>query len=195
MRYFTYSEQDRDTYPVCILVSQIQADEIRRTYLTPFGLDPDDVILVTLDYNPNKKKTPIKEMRQYIDEQLTQVFNNVEVQYVLCTDADYFKALTGLPKAEAYLGYVVDTDYNVKAQYLPSWKTVFYDPVKVRAKIQQTMEALINHALRDDRSGGRRIILVDNPEDIRRIDCPGISGFCTVDAAGQVHYFKKTGGT
>ena len=36
---------------------------------------------------------------------------------------------------------------------------------------------------------------VDNPEDIRRIDCPGISGFCTVDAAGQVHYFKKTGGT
>ena len=40
-------------------------------------------------------------------------------------------------------------------------------------------EALINHALRDDRSGGRRIILVDNPEDIRRIDCPGISGFCT----------------
>lgn len=56
-------------------------------------------------------------------------------------------------------------------------------------------EALINHALRDDRSGGRRIILVDNPEDIRRIDCPGISGFCTVDAAGQVHYFKKTGGT
>lgn len=53
-------------------------------------------------------------------------------------------------------------------------------------------EALINHALRDDRSGGRRIILVDNPEDIRRIDCPGISGFCTVDAAGQVHYFKKT---
>ncbi len=47
----------------------------------------------------------------------------------------------------------------------------------------------------DDRSGGRRIILVDNPEDIRRIDCPGISGFCTVDAAGQVHYFKKTGGT
>lgn len=56
-------------------------------------------------------------------------------------------------------------------------------------------EALINHALRDDSSGGRRIILVDNPEDIRRIDCPGISGFCTVDAAGQVHYFKKTGGT
>ena len=56
-------------------------------------------------------------------------------------------------------------------------------------------EALINHALRDDRSGGRRIILGDNPEVIRRIDCPGISGFCTVDAAGQVHYFKKTGGT
>ena len=53
-------------------------------------------------------------------------------------------------------------------------------------------EALINHALRDDRSGGRRIILVDNPEDIRRIDCPGISGFCTVDAAGQVHYFMTS---
>lgn len=56
-------------------------------------------------------------------------------------------------------------------------------------------EALINHALRENRSDGRRIILVDEPTYICHIECPGISGFCTVDADGRVHYFKKTGGT
>lgn len=56
-------------------------------------------------------------------------------------------------------------------------------------------EALVNNALRNNRGGSRRIVLVDEPEHIYKIDCPGISGFCTTDADGRVHYFKKTGGT
>ena len=32
-------------------------------------------------------------------------------------------------------------------------------------------------------------------QQIAKIDCPGISGFCTVEENGQTHYFKKAGGT
>lgn len=54
-------------------------------------------------------------------------------------------------------------------------------------------EALIAHALRQSRdSGSRRIVLVDSPEQISLLEFPGITGFCTVDAAGNVSYYKKS---
>ena len=54
-------------------------------------------------------------------------------------------------------------------------------------------EALVAHALRQSRnSGSRRIVLVDNPEQIPLLEFPGITGFCTADAAGNVSYYKKS---
>ena len=99
------------------------------------------------------------------------------------------------PGKEEILDFIGQVEYHAPGDF--PVKLIFFANGELYEIVYAAsgQEALINHALRDDRSGGRRIILVDNPEDIRRIDCPGISGFCTVDAAGQVHYFKKTGGT
>lgn len=56
-------------------------------------------------------------------------------------------------------------------------------------------EVLISQALlRNKESPGRRIVLVDMPEQISNIDFPGISGFCTVDSLGQTTYYQKTNG-
>jgi hypothetical protein len=33
---------------------------------------------------------------------------------------------------------------------------------------------------------------VDSPEQIPLLEFPGITGFCTVDAAGNVSYYKKS---
>ena len=63
------------------------------------------------------------------------------------------------------------------------------------ACVEDGQEALVCHALRGNKGGSRRIILVDTPAQIAKIDCPGISGFCTVEENGQTHYFKKAGGT
>ena len=63
------------------------------------------------------------------------------------------------------------------------------------AYIAAGQEALVCHALRGNKGGSRRIMLVDTPAQIAQIDCPGISGFCTVDEEGQTNYFKKAGGT
>ena len=53
-------------------------------------------------------------------------------------------------------------------------------------------EALVSHAMGQSReSGSRRIVLVDGPGQIPLLDFPGITGFCTVDAAGKVSYYRK----
>ncbi len=58
--------------------------------------------------------------------------------------------------------------------------------------IPMGQEILINQALfRSKEQGSRRIVLVDSPEQIDRVEFPGISGFCTVTDAGQVNYFKR----
>ncbi len=54
-------------------------------------------------------------------------------------------------------------------------------------------EALVTHALRQNcDSGGRRIVLVDDPGQIPLLEFPGITGFCTVDSGGNVSYYKKS---
>lgn len=53
-------------------------------------------------------------------------------------------------------------------------------------------EALVTHALGQMKeSGSRRIVLVDEPGQIPQMGFPGITGFCTVDAAGNVSYYRK----
>ena len=63
------------------------------------------------------------------------------------------------------------------------------------AYVAHGQEALVCHALRGNKGGSRRIIVVDSPTQIAKIDCPDISGFCTVSQDGQTQYFKKAGGT
>lgn len=57
-------------------------------------------------------------------------------------------------------------------------------------------ETLITHALLQNKEHcGRRILLVEAPEQISRLEIPSVSGYCTVDSAGKVNYYKKeTGG-
>ena len=58
------------------------------------------------------------------------------------------------------------------------------------------LEMLITRALRNDEENtGRRIVVVDSPEQIPVLEFPNISGFCTVDGSGHVTYYQKaTGG-
>jgi len=54
-------------------------------------------------------------------------------------------------------------------------------------------ETMMNHlwSQQDEEDPPRRIVVVDSQEQIGSIAIPSASGFCTVDEAGQVSYFKK----
>lgn len=109
----------------------------------------------------------------------------------------------GNDKAETDSGMVraawVLLDFIGKAEYHSSSdfpvKIIFFSGGELYEIIHAAsgQEALVAHALRQNRdSGGRRIVLVDDPGQIPLFTFPGIAGFCTVDAGGNVSYYKKS---
>lgn len=145
MYSLTYFE--RDAYPVCFLVPQIAKDQIKQTYLDPFKLDPQMVVVMDLHQSATKKKTPVAEMKEYITSELVPALTACGVEYIVVNDTEYFKQLTAQPKGEAMLGYVLDCAFGPwKVVYVPSFRAVFYDPPKIKAKIAQGMNALRDHA-------------------------------------------------
>lgn len=147
MQQLFYSATDLGTYPLVFLVPTIRRDEIRKEYITPFGIPEDDVLVCSLHYSQTKKKTPAAEMKEFIESELVPTLTDSKVQYIVCTDSDYFKVLTKSDKVEVHLGYVLDCVFGPwKVVYVPSYRAVFYDPPKVRAKIAQGIRAVLDHA-------------------------------------------------
>lgn len=142
MQYAVFGEE-KSSYRVAILVADIRRDEIQREYLTPFGLDPDEVIIIELHRSQGKKKTPVAEQKAYITEELGPVLNDLKVEYLLVADGDYFKVMSKASTVDKMLGYVLSTEFGAwKVIYLPNYRTVFYDPIKVREKITLGINAL-----------------------------------------------------
>lgn len=143
--YHVYTEPERELYPVCILVTQLRATEIRSAYLQTH-IHPDDILVMDLHQSKDKKKTPVSEMKEFIEQELEPELTRLGVTHVLCTDGEYFKVLTGCAKTEANLGYVLPSLFgSFHVAYVPNYRTIFYDPDKVRAKIEQGVKALADH--------------------------------------------------
>jgi DNA polymerase-1 len=144
MRHHVWEQQP--TYPVCLLVGQIQISEIERVYF-PSGSVVDKEDVMVLDLHFTGKKTSVGEMQRYLTEQLQEVIDDNKCQYILVSDSGYFKALTGAAKADANLGYVMDSKYGPqKVLYIPSYRTMFHDPKGCKERIKQAMDALVGHA-------------------------------------------------
>lgn len=170
MRYLTYNEH-AEGYPVCFLVPDIDRHSIQREYITPFGINPDEVLVLTSHHPTGKKKASVGEMKEYIEEMLLDVLKDNKVEYICVADSEYFKVLTKSQKAEANLGYVMDCAYGPwKVVYVPSYKAVFYDPDKVRHKIKIAMTALVDHRSQDYVAPGSDIIQFEHyPESYEEI--------------------------
>lgn len=146
MRHYVF-KKDLPEYPICFLVPSINVTEIEKHYIDPFGINPETVLILDLFQAPGKKKTSVKDMKGYLTEELLPVLNDMSVTYLLCADPGYYKLLSGQDKADAQIGYVTDCAHGPwKVLYVPNFKSVFYDPPKVKAKIAQAIEALKNHA-------------------------------------------------
>jgi DNA polymerase I len=145
MRYLTFGLEENRTYKICILVNDIRKDEIQRAYIRPYNLDENEIIVIDLHRASDKKKTPIKEQKAYIVEELTPVLVDLGVEYLVVADGDYFKMLTKTVKIDKVIGYVLDTEYGPwRVVYVPNFRTIFYDPVKVTRRIATGIQALQN---------------------------------------------------
>lgn len=139
----TYTFAQRSTpHPLVVLLADVRLDEVDREYLGPHSIPRDEVKCVVL--HTRKKKTPVKEMKEFITSSLVQELQGAK--YLVVGDAEYYKLLTGQNAAEKHLGYVVDCVYGPwKCVYVPSTRSIFYDPAKTREKIRRGLGALLDH--------------------------------------------------
>lgn len=136
----------KEKYKICILVPTIEKDSIERELLTPFGINPEDILVLDLHQTRGQKKTPMAEMKAYINEELKPILEGMGVEYVVIGDADYFKAFTKSAQADRMSGYVVKSVFGEwNCVYVPNYKAIFYDPDKIRNKIKMGMSALVDH--------------------------------------------------
>lgn len=144
MRHILFSTQTKSTYPLCILSTVLHIKSMEDAFIKPHGVDPEQV--VALELHKTGKKTPQSEMKEF-SQDLVSALAQMGSQYVIVTDADYFKILSGQNKAEANIGYVHKSplgDFFVT--YAPSHKQVFYDPDKTKPKIARCLQAIDEHA-------------------------------------------------
>lgn len=156
MQYYRYNESDNK---ICILVPEIRIADMEKHYLEKNPeLDKNDILMLSL-HQSGKKKTPVSEIKQYIEEELLSVFKDCGVKYLLCADSEYFKVLTKQSKAEPYLGYVLPCAYgDYYVAYIPNYRAVFYDPEKISKRIKQAVTAVITHMAGSYKAPGIEII-------------------------------------
>jgi len=140
MKYYLFDNVE--SAEICILTTTINSIEIKKAYLDIVNINPSSTLILDLFLPIGKKKASVKEMKAYIHEELEPEFTDYKVKYIVCTDAEYFKVLTGQPKADANLGYVFEIA-NRKIIYTPSYKAIFYNPERVKSMINQAMSALV----------------------------------------------------
>ncbi|QDP54414.1 MAG: putative DNA polymerase [Prokaryotic dsDNA virus sp.] len=146
MRYLTFDKVEHDRYKFCILTTELRSEALEDAYLIPHNLDRAETFALSLHQTAGKKKTPMAEMKAYVEEMLQPTFDDLSVEYLIVADGDYFKAITGATKVEATLGYVLDSAFgSQKVVYVPNHRTIFYDPDRVREKIARSISALQEH--------------------------------------------------
>lgn len=155
MRYLTFSEPQKSEYPIVFLVPELNKSEIVKHYLTPQGIPLGDAIAIPI-YKPNKKtKVPI--LREYFESEVLPFLDQVKCKYLVICDSDYFKAITKSAKVDATIGYINQyNQYNIL--YCPSFKSIFYDPDKVKAKIELSLKSMVNHITGKYTEPGKNII-------------------------------------
>lgn len=170
MNYLTFA--DKAEYPVAFLVPRIQKKELLAHYFEPFGLTLEDIMVMDLHQAPGKKKTPMAEMRAYLTEEVLPYLQEGKTKYVAVTDAEYFKALTKAGSVEANLGYVMDSEMgDFKVIYVPNYKALFYDPIKVQSKISMAMNALASALRGNYEAPGANIIhFAEYPQRVEDIE-------------------------
>lgn len=159
MRYLTFTPQEHSSYETCFLVPKLDRPEMVRHYIEPH-LKGREQSLLAYDLYREGKKTKVSLIREYLGD-LLPTLTDLQVKYLVVADADYFKVLTKAAKVDNVGGYVMDVAEefgSFKAVYCPNFRSVFYDPEKTSAKIEQALSALKRHIDGDYEKPGTDIL-------------------------------------
>lgn len=148
MHHLTYRASS--AYKIAILVkpTSFKKAEVYAHYVEPLvnqGINLDEFIVVSL---PQEGKKP---SAAFMKEQLEEILPELDsygVEYLYVTDPNYFKALTGSPKADPHFGYVLackDSRFEDMHVVLGlNHAQLFYDP-SLQQKLDLSLETLASH--------------------------------------------------
>lgn len=152
MRYQLFTEEVQQSYKIAILIKPSSFDEtaLKKYYVDMFaqhGIGKEDIIAYTLEYTNGK--VTAKSAKAYI-KQLLPVLEQLNIRYVYCADATYFKMLSGENKAEPNLGYeftIKNTDMLIT--YGINYSSIKHNPDnlnKLKMSVQ-TIKSMIDESL------------------------------------------------
>lgn len=143
MQYYSYPDNATE-YKVALLIkdSYFHHTRIQQAYI---GKIQGNVIAIDLPY-PNNKQT-ITPAREYLNKLADHIIK-LGITHIYCTDALYFKALTGLQKTEPYIGYAVPCKLS-KLQHIHiilgiNYGQLHYNP-NLYAKLDLSLQKLNDH--------------------------------------------------
>ena len=129
---------------IAILVPRIQRDEIEKHYMPHLEEDLNEQVMVCdLYLNPQKKKTPNTEIKEYLEDLLPHL-QDEGIKLLVVTQPDYFKVLSKQSKTDATIGDIFPSVGGFEVTYCPYHARVFYDPDKVVPRIKHSFKAISN---------------------------------------------------
>ena len=126
----SYVGDMQDSYRYCLITNAINHKQLQKEIWYPASIDPKEAMVLIPHFKVGAKKTPVKEMREFVDTELVEIIKDFSMEYLLVTNADYYKLLSDQTKADADVGYVRSAywDPAVKVVYLPAVSQIFHNP-------------------------------------------------------------------
>lgn len=144
---------------IAFLTPKIALKPIRQYYVDPHlsGLG-QDIMVCDLYLEPGKKKTPVKMIKEYLEDLMPHL-NDAGIELLVVNQPDYFKVLTKQAKTDPTIGDVMPSIYpGVDVTYVPNYGRVFYDPEKMLPRIERAMDAVVRWTKGDTKVTGSDII-------------------------------------
>jgi DNA polymerase-1 len=109
MRHHIFVEGST-AYSTAVLIkpAAFNKQELQTNYVHPLkiqGIPSEDVIAFTLSYEESGK-APVKFIKAYLDTLLPEL-DTLGIRYLYVADANYFKVLTSVTKADPHFGYAL----------------------------------------------------------------------------------------
>lgn len=164
MRHIIFEPSSDGNYRVALLMkgSAFKKDELKKNYvnqLVAHGMAQNSVIAFTLEYN-SLGKAPVKHIKEYLGS-LLPALTSLQTEYLYCADSNFFKVLTGQPKADIHAGYVlpckIDGFTHMQVVLGLNYQQLIYDP-SLQTKLDASLFALTSHAIGAYQAPGTGII-------------------------------------
>ena len=146
MRHLIY--ESSEIYPIAVLIkpTAFNKEAIRTNYVYPLtqaGIKASDVIAFTLEYN-EANKAPTALIKAYLDKLLPEL-HALETKYLYVADANYFKVLAGVSKADPHFGYSLPCKIkgfeHMTVVLGLNYGALIYDP-SLQAKLDMSLDTL-----------------------------------------------------